>query len=334
MYMSVDNKEPEKGFIDKSIDSKINVVEEINKLKKEKNAIILAHYYQTADIQDLADFVGDSLALSQKAAETNADIIVFAGVHFMAETAKILAPNSKVLIPDLNAGCSLADSCPPEDFKRFVDAHPNHLVISYVNTTAEIKTMTDICCTSTNALKIVESLPKDQKIIFAPDKNLGNYIKRMTGRDDMVIWNGACHVHEEFSVEAILELKKEYPNAKVISHPECEKPVQLISDYVGSTAALLKFTENDNSKEYIVATESGILHQMKKQNPEKTYIVAPPKDSTCGCNDCNFMKLITVNKIYNTLKYEKPEVTMDKEMIKKAAKSIKRMLEISKNLNL
>ncbi|MCB2197333.1 MAG: quinolinate synthase NadA [Bacteroidetes bacterium] len=334
MYISVDNKELEKGFIDKSIDSKVNVVEEINRLKREKNAIILAHYYQTADIQDLADFVGDSLALSQKAAETNADIILFAGVHFMAETAKILAPNSKVLIPDLNAGCSLADSCPPDDFKKFVDDHPDHLVISYVNTTAEIKTMTDICCTSTNALKIVESLPKDQKIIFAPDRNLGNYIKRITGRDDMVIWNGACHVHEEFSVEAILELKKEYPNAKVISHPECEKPVQLISDFVGSTAALLKFTENDNSKEYIVATESGILHQMKKQNPEKTYIVAPSKDSTCGCNDCNFMKLITVNKIYNTLKYEKPEVTLDNEIIKKAGKSIERMLEISKKLNL
>lgn len=334
MYISIDNKELEKGFIDKSIDSKVNVVEEINRLKREKNAIILAHYYQTADIQDLADFVGDSLALSQKAAETNADIILFAGVHFMAETAKILAPNSKVLIPDLNAGCSLADSCPPDDFKKFVDDHPDHLVISYVNTTAEIKTMTDICCTSTNALKIVESLPKDQKIIFAPDRNLGNYIKRITGRDDMVIWNGACHVHEEFSVEAILELKKEYPNAKVISHPECEKPVQLISDFVGSTAALLKFTENDNSKEYIVATESGILHQMKKQNHEKTYIVAPSKDSTCGCNDCNFMKLITVNKIYNTLKYEKPEVTLDNEIIKKAGKSIERMLEISKKLNL
>jgi quinolinate synthase len=332
--MSVNNNYKEKGFIDKSIDSSINVVEEIAKLKKEKNAIILAHYYQTSDIQDLADFVGDSLALSQKAAETNADIILFAGVHFMAETAKILAPKSKVLIPDLNAGCSLADSCPPEEFKKFVDAHPDHLVISYVNTTAEIKTMTDICCTSTNALKIVEYLPKEQKIIFAPDRNLGNYIKRMTGRNDMVIWNGACHVHEEFSLEAILELKKEYPNAKVIAHPECEKPVQLISDFVGSTAALLKFTKNDNGKEYIVATESGILHQMKKQNPEKTYIVAPPKDSTCGCNDCNFMKLITVNKIYNTLKYELPEVTLSDEIIRKAKKSIDTMLEISKKMNL
>jgi len=252
----------------------------------------------------------------------------------MAETAKILAPNSKVLIPDLNAGCSLADSCPPEEFKKFVDAHPDHLVISYVNTTAEIKTMTDICCTSTNALKIIESLPKEQKIIFAPDRNLGSYIKRMTGREDMVIWNGACHVHEEFSLESILGLKKIYPSAKLISHPECQKPIQLISDFVGSTAALLKYTKTDSNKEYIVATESGILHQMKKQNPEKTYIVAPPKDSTCGCSDCNFMKLITINKIYNTLKYETPEVTLSDEIINKAKKSIDAMLEISKKFNL
>lgn len=332
--MSVENNILKNGFVDKKVDEGVDVIEEINKLKKEKNAVILAHYYQTGDIQDIADFVGDSLALSQKAAETDADIILFAGVHFMAETAKILAPNSKVLIPDLNAGCSLADSCPPEEFKKFVEAHPDHLVISYVNTTAEIKTLTDICCTSTNALKIVESLPKDQKIIFAPDKNLGSYIKRMTGREEMLIWNGACHVHEEFSLEAILELKKEYPKAKVISHPECEKPIQLISDFVGSTAALLKFTDTDNNNEYIVATESGILHQMKKQNPEKTYIVAPPKDSTCGCNDCNFMKLITINKMYNTLKYETPEVTLSNDIINKARKSIDAMLDMSKKLNL
>ena len=332
--MSVKNDLILNGFVNKKIDENINVIEEINKIKKEKNAIILAHYYQTGDIQDLADFVGDSLALSQKAAETDADIILFAGVHFMAETAKILAPKTKVLIPDLNAGCSLADSCPSEDFKKFIEAHPDYLVISYVNTTAEIKTMTDICCTSTNALKIVESLPKDQKIIFAPDRNLGSYIKRITGREDMVIWNGACHVHEEFSLEAILELKKEYPNAKIISHPECEKPVQLISDFVGSTAALLNFTKTNDNKEFIVATESGILHQMRKQNPEKTYLVAPPKDSTCGCNDCNFMKLITVNKIYNTLKYETPEVILSDEIIKKAKKSIDTMLDISKKMNL
>jgi len=332
--MSVNNDLISEGFVNKKIDENINVLEEINKLKKEKNAIILAHYYQTADIQDIADFVGDSLALSQKAAETDADIILFAGVHFMAETAKILAPKSKVLIPDLNAGCSLADSCPPEEFKKFIDEHPDHLVISYVNTTAEIKTMTDICCTSTNALKIVESLPKEQKIIFAPDRNLGSYIKRITGREDMVIWNGACHVHEEFSLEAILNLKKEYPKAKIISHPECEKPVQLVSDFVGSTAALLRFTKEDISNEYIVATESGILHQMKKQNSDKIYIPAPPKDSTCGCNDCNFMKLITVNKIYNTLKYETPEVTLSNEIISKARKSIDTMLDISKKHNL
>ncbi len=332
--MIVKNNLIRKGFVDKKIDKNINIIEEINKLKKEKNAIILAHYYQTGDIQDIADFVGDSLALSQKAAETDADIILFAGVHFMAETAKILAPKSKVLIPDLNAGCSLADSCPPDEFKKFIDNHPDHLVISYVNTTAEIKTMTDICCTSTNALKIVESLPKEQKIIFAPDRNLGSYIKRITGRENMIIWNGACHVHEEFSLEAILKLKKENPKAKIISHPECEKPIQLVSDFVGSTAALLNFTKNDDSMEYIVATESGILHQMKKQNPEKTYIAAPPKDSTCGCNDCNFMKLITVKKIYNTLKYEKPEVILSDEIINKAKKSIDTMLEISKKYNL
>ncbi|MCK5029341.1 MAG: quinolinate synthase NadA [Bacteroidales bacterium] len=330
----VKNELIKNGFVNKKIDKNINIIEEINKLKKEKNAIILAHYYETADIQDLADFVGDSLALSQKAAETDAEIILFAGVHFMAETAKILAPNSKVLIPDLNAGCSLADSCPPNEFRKFIDAHPDHLVISYVNTTAEIKTMTDICCTSTNALKIVESLPKEQKIIFAPDRNLGGYIKRLTGRENMIIWNGACHVHEEFSLEAILELKKEFPKAKIISHPECEKQIQLVSDFIGSTAALLNFTKTDNSKEYIVATESGILHQMKKQDSEKNYIAAPPKDSTCGCNDCNFMKLITVNKIYNTLKYELPEVTLSEDIIKKAKKSIDVMLEISKKMNL
>jgi len=322
------------GIVNNPVDGNVHLIEEINQMKKEKNAIILAHYYQTGDIQDIADFVGDSLALSQKAAETDADIILFAGVHFMAETAKILAPQSKVLIPDLNAGCSLADSCPPDEFKKFIEKHPDHIVISYVNTTAQIKTMTDICCTSTNALKIVESLPKEQKIIFAPDRNLGNYIKRVTGRENMVIWDGACHVHEEFSVEGILELKKQHPNAKVISHPECKKPVQLISDFIGSTAALLKFTETDITKEYIVATESGIIHQMKKQNHEKTYIVAPAKDSTCGCNDCNFMKLITLKKIYNTLKYEMPEVILDEDVIKKAKKSIDAMLDISKKYKL
>jgi len=331
--MNVEKDILKKGFIDQKPENNIDILDEINKLKKEKNAIILAHYYQTSDIQDLADFVGDSLALSQKAAETNADIIVFAGVHFMAETAKILSPKTKVLIPDLNAGCSLADSCPADEFEAFTKKHPDHIVISYVNTTAKIKTLTDICCTSTNALKIVESLPKNQKIIFAPDKNLGRYIQRVTGRE-MVIWDGACHVHEEFSLEGILDLKKHYPDAKIISHPECQKPVQLVSDFIGSTAALLKFTKSDDSKAYIVATESGILHQMKLQNPEKTYLVAPSKDSSCGCNDCNFMKLITVEKIYNTLKYELPEVILDEEIMNKARKSIDKMLEISKQFNL
>jgi len=311
----------------------MDILKEIENFKKEKNAIILAHYYQTADIQDIADFVGDSLALSQKAAETKADIILFAGVNFMAETAKILAPKSKVLIPDINAGCSLADSCPYDEFKEFISKHPDHLVISYVNTTAKIKTLTDICCTSTNALPIVNSLPKEQKIIFAPDRNLGNYINRMTGRN-MLLWNGACHVHEEFSVEEIIKLKKLHPQSKVISHPECQKPVQLISDFIGSTAALLKFTTTDNSLEYIVATESGIIHQMKKDNPHKLFIVAPPKDSTCGCNDCNFMKLITIKKIYETLKSEKPEIILEEEIMIKAKKSIDKMLEISKKLNL
>jgi len=331
--MVVENVKITNGFVNSEIDNNIDIVKEINRIKKEKNAIILAHYYQTSEIQDIADFVGDSLALSQKAAETDAKIILFAGVHFMAETAKILAPNSKVLIPDLNAGCSLADSCPYDEFEKFVNDHPDHLVISYVNTTAAIKTITDICCTSTNALPIVNSLPINQKIIFAPDRNLGSYINRVTGRN-MILWNGACNVHEEFSLEKIIELKKEYPTAKIISHPECQKPIQLISDFIGSTAALLKFTQTDLANEYIVATESGILHQMKKASPKKTFIAAPPKDSTCGCNDCNFMKLITLKKMYNTLKYEKPEVVLDDDVIKKAKKSIDKMLEISKKLNL
>jgi quinolinate synthase len=324
----------DKGYVEEKIPAGINLVEEINKLKKEKNAVILAHYYQEGEIQDIADFVGDSLALAQRATEADNPIILFAGVHFMAETAKILSPNSKVLIPDLNAGCSLAESCPPDEFEAFVKQHPDHLVISYVNTTARIKTLTDICVTSTNALPIVENLPADQKIIFAPDRNLGNYIKRKTGREDMVIWNGACHVHEEFSLEGILALKKEHPDAKIIAHPECEKPVQLVADFVGSTAALLNYTNNDDSQSYIVATEPGILHQMQKQQPNKQYLVAPAKDSSCGCNDCNFMKLINLRKIYLTLKYEKPEVNLDNDTIEKAKNSINRMLEMSKSLNL
>jgi len=321
------------GFIDNPIDESINLIEEINKLKKEKNAVILAHYYQVNEIQDIADFVGDSLALSQEAAKTKADIIVFAGVHFMAETAKILSPDKKVLLPDLNAGCSLADSAPADKFKLFKDLHPDHIVISYVNTSAEIKALTDIVCTSTNAKQIVESLPADAKIIFAPDKNLGNYINSVTGRE-MLLWDGACHVHEQFSLERIVKLKVENPGAKIIAHPECERPVLLIADHIGSTSSLLKYTDTKGINKFIVATESGIIHQMQKNNPKKLFIPAPPNDSTCACNDCNFMKLNTLKKLYMCMKYELPEVSLDDELRKKAEKPILKMLEISKKLGL
>lgn len=311
------------------VKKKINYIEEIKSLKREKNAIILAHYYQTGDIQDIADFIGDSLALSQKAADNEADIILFAGVKFMAETAKILSPEKKVLLPDMNAGCSLADSCKADDFKKFIEKNPGRTVITYVNTTAEIKALSDICCTSSNAIEIVTSLPEGEKIIFAPDRNLGNYVLNKTGRD-IIVWNGTCHVHEEFSIEAILKIKEDNPDAKVIVHPECELPVRMIADFIGSTSALLKFTKTDDSKCYIVATEPGIIHQMKKSMPEKRYIPAPPRDSTCGCSECNFMKLITVEKIYNCLKNGKPEIFVDPRIIKNAQKPIKRMMEISK----
>jgi quinolinate synthase len=308
-------------------------IKEIKRLKAEKNAIILAHYYQTGDIQDIADFVGDSLALSQKAASNSADIILFAGVKFMAETAKILAPEKKVLLPDLNAGCSLADSCKSDDFEKFIKENPGRTVVSYVNTTAEIKALSDIICTSSNAVQIVESLPHDEKIIFAPDRNLGNYVLNKTGRD-IVIWNGTCHVHEEFSLEAILRLKKENPDARIIVHPECELPVRMVADYIGSTSSLLQFTKKDNGKCYIVATEAGIIHQMKKENPDKIYIPAPPRDSTCGCSECNFMKLITIEKIFNCLVREQPEIILDKDILIKAQKPIRRMMEISEKLGL
>jgi quinolinate synthase len=306
---------------------------EIQRLKKEKNAIILAHYYQTGDIQDLADFVGDSLALSQKASSTTADIILFAGVKFMAETAKILSPEKKVLLPDLNAGCSLADSCKADDFEKFIKQNPGRTVISYVNTSAEIKALSDIICTSSNAIQIVESLPLKEKIIFAPDRNLGNYVMNKTGRD-MVIWNGACHVHEEFSLEAIIRLKKENPEAKIIVHPECELPVRLVADFIGSTSSLLQFTKKDNGNCYIVATEAGIIHQMKKENPGKTYIPVPPVDSTCGCSECSFMKLITVEKILNCIKNETPEIFIERKTLIRAQKPIRRMMEISEKLGL
>ena len=313
--------------------NKNELINEINKLRKEKNAVILSHFYQDPDIQDIADFVGDSLALSQQAAKTKTEIIVFAGVYFMAETAKILSPEKKVIIPDPLAGCSLADSCKKEDFEQFIALYPGATVITYVNTTAEIKALSDISCTSSNAKQIVEYLPADKTIIFGPDRNLGNYIKGLTGRD-MIIWNGTCHVHEKFSLEAILKLKKDNPGSKIIAHPECEMPVRIAADFIGSTSDLLKFISRDNADTFIVATESGILHKMKIAQPEKNFIPAPPKDSTCGCSECNFMKMITLEKIYNSLKFESPEVKLDPEIIEKAAIPIKRMLEISEKLGL
>lgn len=305
----------------------------INRLRKEKNAVILAHYYQTPDIQDIADFVGDSLALSQQAAITKADIIVFAGVKFMAETAKILSPDKKVILPDILAGCSLAESCRKEDFEKFIADNPGRTVITYVNTNADIKALSDIACTSSNARLIVESLPENEKIIFGPDRNLGNYIKSLTGRD-ILVWNGACHVHEQFSIEAILKVKRENPGSKIIAHPECEMPVRIVADYIGSTSGLLSFVSTDKGSKYIVATEPGIIYQMQKAEPDKTFIPAPPKDSTCGCSECNFMKLITLEKIYKSLKFEKPEITVDPEIIERAAVPIRRMLEISAKLGL
>lgn len=309
------------------------LIEGIRELKRKKNAIILAHYYQTGDIQDIADFIGDSLALSQKAADNSADIILFAGVRFMAETAKILSPNKKVLIPDMNAGCSLADSCDPVLFRKFILDNPGRTVVTYVNSNIDIKVLSDITCTSTNAVQIIESLPEGEKILFGPDRNLGNYILNRTGRD-IAIWNGACHVHEEFSLEAILGIKKQNPGAKLIVHPECELPVRMVADYIGSTSALLKFTSADSSDSFIVATEPGIIHQMTKQNPGKKFIPAPPKDSTCGCSECNFMKLITLEKIFKCLRDEEPEIRIDRRVLSKARKPIVRMMEISEKLGL
>lgn len=319
----------EKGYIDALVPAEVkDLKEEIARLKKEKKAVIMAHYYQKGEIQDLADYIGDSLALAQKAAQTDAEIIVMCGVHFMGETAKILCPDRKVLIPDMTAGCSLADSCPAEEYAEFIKAHPGHTVISYVNTTAEVKALTDIMVTSGNARKIVDSLPSDEKIIFGPDRNLGEYINSVTGRE-MVLWNGACHVHERFSLEKIKELKKEHPQAEILVHPECRKPLQMIADKVGSTAVLLKHAVESPVKEFIVATESGILHEMERKCPEKTFIPAPPEDSTCGCNDCSFMKLNTLEKLYNCLRYEQPEIIVDKELAEKARRPIERMLELS-----
>ena len=309
------------------------LIKAINELKKEKNAVILGHYYQKGEIHYIADYVGDSLALAQWAAKTKADIIVMCGVHFMGETAKVLCPEKKVLVPDMNAGCSLADSCPADQFAQFVKEHPGYTVISYVNTTAAVKAVTDVVVTSTNAKQIVESFPKDEKIIFGPDRNLGNYINSVTNRQ-MLLWDGACHVHEQFSVEKILELKAQYPDAIVLAHPECKSTVLKLADVVGSTAALLKYAVNSSEQRFIVATESGILHEMQKKCPEKTFIPAPPNDSTCACNECSFMRLNTLEKLYECLKNESPEILVDPEIAEKAVKPIKRMLEISEKLGL
>jgi quinolinate synthase len=322
----------EKGFLDIDLDPTLDLFAELEKLKKEKNAVILAHYYQEPDIQDVADYIGDSLGLAQNAATTTADIILFAGVHFMAETAKILNPAKKVLLPDLKAGCSLSDSAPPELFKKFKEKHPDHLVITYINCSAGMKALSDIICTSSNAQKIVESLPFDQPLIFAPDKNLGAYINKQTGRN-MLLWNGACMVHEIFSLEKITKLKIRHPKAKLIAHPECEESVLAIADYIGSTTGLFKYSQTDNSMEYIVATESGILHQMQKASPNKTFIPAPPNNS-CACNDCPYMKLNTLEKLYLCLKYETPAIHMDEQIRLAAKKPIDRMLEISERYGL
>ena len=326
------DKVKKKGFLDVEVDPTLDLFKEIELLKKEKNAIILAHYYQESDIQDVADYIGDSLGLAQQAEKTKADIIVFAGVHFMAETAKILNPEKKVILPDLNAGCSLADSAPPVLFRKFKEKHPGHIVISYINCSAGIKALSDIICTSSNASYIVESVPKDQPIIFAPDKNLGAWLIKKTGRD-MILWNGACMVHEIFSLEKIMKLRIRHPNAKLIAHPECEESVLRIADFVGSTTGLLKYTQRDDHNEFIVATETGILHQMQKSSPHKTFIPAPPNNS-CACNDCPHMKLNTLEKLYISMKYEIPEITMEDETRIASKKPIDRMLEISKQAGL
>lgn len=310
----------------------MNLAEKISSLKKQKNALILAHFYQVPEIQDIADFVGDSLALAQKAANTNAEIILFAGVHFMAETAKILNPDKKVLLPDLDAGCSLADSCPADKFQTFLQQYPDHTVISYINCSADVKTLSDLICTSGNAVQLVESMPKDQKIVFAPDKNLGGYINRITNRE-MVLWDGTCEVHDILSTEAIIDLKIQYPDAKLIAHPECKAQVLALADFIGSTTALLQFTKTDSSKAYIVATETGILHKMKHLSPEKTFYIVP-SDKSCSCNDCPYMKLNTLEKLYNCLLNETPQIELPADVILKARKPIDRMLEMSLKLGI
>lgn len=323
----------DKGYIDAPIEEGIDLVKEIKRLKEEKNAIILGHYYQRDEIQEISDYIGDSLALAQVAAKTDADIIVSCGVNFMGETAKVLSPQKKVLVPDTNAGCSLADSCDVVEFEKFIKANPGHIVISYANTSAEVKALTDIIVTSSNACQIVNSLPKDQPIIFGPDRNLGGYINSLTGRN-MKLWDGACIVHEKFSIEKLVELKKQYPQAKVLAHPECKKSLLALADKIGSTKGLLDYAVNSECKQFIVVTESGILYKMKEACPDKEFIPAPPDDSTCGCNECAFMRLNTLEKLYNCLKYEQPEIVIDEELCKKARKSIDNMLDLSKKLGL
>ncbi len=315
------------GYLNFPLDPTLDLIDEINQLKKEKNAVILAHYYQDAEIQDLADFVGDSLQLSQEAAKTKADIIAFAGVHFMAETAKILSPTKKVVVPDLRAGCSLSDSCPAPLFKKFLEQYPDHVVVSYVNCSAELKTLTDICCTSSNAVHVINSIPKDKGIVFAPDKNLGAYLEKKTGRK-LIKWNGACMVHEIFSREKITKLKIQHPEAEIIAHPECEESVLEMADYIGSTSGLLKHVQHSPCQKFIVATESGILHQMQLKCPYKTFIPAPPNNQ-CACNECPHMKRNTLEKLYLCLKYEQPEIHLSERVIRDAKASIDRMLEIS-----
>ena len=323
----------EKGYVDEPIEEGIDLREEILRLKRERNAVIMAHYYQREEIQQLADYIGDSLALAQLAAKTDAPVIILCGVHFMGETAKILCPDKTVIVPDLSAGCSLADSCPADEFEKFVKEHPDHTVISYVNTSAAVKAVTDVVVTSGNAKEIVGSLPEDEKIIFGPDRNLGNYINSITGRE-MLLWDGACHVHEKFSVAAIVDLKREHPEAKVLVHPECPKPVRIMADKVGSTAALLKYSVESESKEFIVCTESGILIEMQRRCPDKIFIPAPPEDGTCACNECEYMKLITLEKLYNSLKFMAPEITVEPEIAERAVRPIQRMLDISRELGI
>jgi quinolinate synthase len=323
----------EKGYVDEPIEEGIDLREEILRLKRERNAVIMAHYYQREEIQQLADYIGDSLALAQLAAKTDAPVIVLCGVHFMGETAKILCPDKTVIVPDLSAGCSLADSCPADEFERFVNEHPDHTVVSYVNTSAAVKAVTDVVVTSSNAKEIVGSLPEDEKIIFGPDRNLGNYINSITGRE-MLLWDGACHVHEKFSVQKLADLKKEHPDAKVLVHPECPKPVRIMADKVGSTQALLNYAVDNESQEFIVCTESGILFEMQRRCPEKTFIPAPPEDGTCACNECEYMKLITLEKLYNSLKFMAPTIEVDQDIAERAVRPIQRMLDISRELGI